>query len=116
MSPVLKIAICSVAIILAIVVLLIVRKGKITIKYSIFWFLSCILLLITGIMPSILESIAKLLGFQVVSNLVIGIFIFILIIINISLTIIVSTQSNKINLLIQEVSILKQKNNNKEMK
>ena len=86
MSTVLKISVCLVAIILAIIVLFIVRKGKITVKYSVFWFFSCILLFVTGIMPYFLEKIAYLLGFQVVSNLVIGIFILILIVINLSLT------------------------------
>ena len=114
MSPVLKIAICTVAIVLTLVLLFIVRNGKITIKYSIFWFFSCLLLLITGIMPFILVWIADLLGFQVVSNLVIGIFIFILLLITLSLTIIVSSQANKITLLIQEVSMLKEKINKKK--
>ena len=40
--------------------------------------------------------------------MVIGVFIVILIFITMSLTVIVSTQKNKINLLIQEVSMLKQ--------
>ena len=42
------------------------------------------------------------------SNMVIGVFIVILIFITMSLTVIVSSQKNKINLLIQEVSMLKQ--------
>ena len=115
MNITLKITICLVAALLALVTFYIVRKGRITVKYSVFWFLSSVLLFITGIMPSFLEKISSFLGFQVVSNLVIAVFIFILIIINISLTIIVSSQTNKINLLIQEVSLLK-KSKNKEGK
>ena len=52
---------------------------------------------------------ATKLGFQTISNLVVGVFIVILFFITISLTVIVSAQKKKITLLIQEVSILKEK-------
>ena len=51
---------------------------------------------------------ATKLGFQTISNLVVGVFIVILFFITISLTVIVSAQKKKITLLIQEVSILKE--------
>ncbi len=114
MSVVLKFTICFIAVLLALVMFFIVRKGKITVKYSVFWFISSVLLFIIGIMPNFLIKIASLLGFQVVSNLVIAVFIFILILINISLTIIVSSQTNKINLLIQEISLLKSSMNRRK--
>lgn len=114
MNTILKFTICLVAILIAVITFFIVRKGRITIKYSVFWFFSSVLLFITGIMPNFLEKISSFLGFQVVSNLVIAVFIFILILINISLTIIVSGQTNKINLLIQELSLLKSSTNRRK--
>ena len=61
------------------------------------------------IFPDVLIWFAYQLGFQTISNLVVGVFIVILFFITISLTVIVSAQKRKITLLIQEVSILKEK-------
>jgi hypothetical protein len=55
-------------------------------------------------------------GFSTISNLVIGIILVILLFITIALTVIVSGQKEKIRILIQEVSILKEKVNKNESK
>ena len=46
-----------------------VRKNKITVRYSIIWYLSLILLMIFSIFPEILGWLAKLVGFEMSSNL-----------------------------------------------
>ena len=56
-----------------------------------------------------MNSFANLLGFEVGSNMIFAGLIAMLIFINIALTVIVSGQSSKIRLLIQEVSMLKGK-------
>ena len=84
-------------------------KGRINVKYSLVWLFSCTVLLIFTIFPRLLGFITKLLGFNVGSNMVIAALIGVLMLINISFTVIISGQTKKINLLIQELSILKEK-------
>lgn len=97
-------------ILLLLTIFYILVKGKISVKYSLVWILSCGVLLIFTIFPKLLGLITRLLGFNVGSNMILASLIGILIFINISLTLIISGQTKKINLLIQEVSILKEKN------
>lgn len=88
-----------------------VKKNKISIKYSIVWYLSLLLLTIFTIFPVILGYVTKLIGIQLSSNFIFAFMIGVLFVITLSLTIIVSEQQEKIKMLIQEVSILKNNNN-----
>lgn len=86
-----------------------IRNKKITIKYSLCWFSAALIILLVGCFPGIINSINSLFGFEVVSNLVVGMLITLLMIITFILTTIVTKQKNQIKNLIQEVSILKSK-------
>ena len=88
------------------------------IKYSLVWQVAFGLLLISLLVPNLLNVITKFLGFNLSSNLIIVFFIGILVVINISMTIIISGQTEKIKLLVQEVSMLKKevKENEKSKK
>lgn len=90
-------------------ILVLLRKNRINIKYSIILLTLFSLLLISVIIPGFIENIAHILGFQVVSNMVFSLIIGLLVLINIILTMIVSNYDKKIRLLIQEVSLLKEK-------
>ena len=92
-----------------IAIIYILRKGRIAIKYALVWFFAAIVLLLLVIFPGLMDSLSNLLGFEVGSNMIFAGLIAMLIFINIALTVIVSGQSNKIRLLIQEVSMLKEK-------
>ncbi len=105
----LRLAILLVTLILAFTIYKVLSKRLIPIKYSLLWWLAVIVLLILVVIPDVLIWFAYRIGFQTISNLVVGVFIIILFFITISLTVIVSAQKKKITLLIQEVSILKQK-------
>ncbi len=96
-------------IIMLIIIISIVKRGRISIKYSLVWFFSIFLIFLATIIPNFMQFIANLIGFQTMSNMILTILIVMLIFICISLTIIVSGQKDKIRLLIQEVSILKKK-------
>ena len=113
MSTNLKIISIVFSVLLMITVLLFVRKGKITIRYSLVWLSSTFVLFILCLFPNVLTWITRLIGIQVASNLIFALIIGILLIVAISLTIIVSNQTEKIRLLIQEVSILKEEKNEK---
>lgn len=100
--------------IVMIIILNILRKGRMNIKYSLVWLLAFGMLFICLIIPGLLPFITSFLGFGLSSNLIIVCFIAILIFINISLTIIISGLNEKVRVLIQEVSILKTRGNNDE--
>lgn len=91
-----------------------VKKNKISIKYSIVWYFSCLLLAIFTIFPSLLSWVTNLFGIEVESNFIFALMIGFLFIINISLTIIVSEQKEIIKKLVQEVSLMKEIKNEKE--
>ncbi len=113
MSSNLRISVLIFALLLIITVVLILRKGKLSTKYAIMWLFVAFIMSILIIFPHILIFLTKLLGFEVQSNMIFSIFIGLIIYISISLTIIVSKQKEKINSLIREVSILKEKINKK---
>ena len=92
-----------------VLVLYLIRKENFNIKYSLVWLSLFILLFISLIIPGLLEAITKFLGFQTASNMVLSLLISVLVIINITNTAINSHQDKKIKLLIQEISILKNK-------
>jgi len=97
-------------IIILVIVFSLLRKGKLPIKYSLPWVLASIILIIVALIPEFLKIFMNAMGFQTLSNLLIGILIFILLSICIFLTVIVSGQKESIKLLVQEVSLLKKHN------
>ena len=109
MSTSLKIASILFSVFIIFFILMMLRKRKMTIKYSLIWLLLFTLLLIAALIPNFLVWITHLLGFRSSSNMVISSIIAVLVVISIVLTVIVSTQDRKIRLLIQEISILKGK-------
>ena len=109
-SVILRISLLIFSISLIVVTTYVLRNGKIPIKYSLLWYFCAIIILILSIFPSIIEFVANLIGFKTLSNLVIAIIISLLLFLTMALTIIVSDQNKKITLLVQEISLLKQKN------
>ncbi len=97
------------SIILVVIILRLVEKNKLPIKYSLFWFLSSLVVFLVGVFPDFIGIFTGLLGFENSSSLVVCIIIGLLLLITLLLTIIVSEQKRKLLLLIQEVSLLKQK-------
>lgn len=92
-------------------IIYILIKGRITIKYALPWLLACLILLTFIIFPITYTWITNILGFDLGSNMIFSGLIAMLIFINIVLTVIISGQTNKTRLLIQEVSMLKSKIN-----
>jgi len=109
MSDNLRILLFILGFILTIIILRLVSKNKLPIKYSLFWLISSVIIMLVGIVPDFVAIFTKLMGFETTSNLVIGIIISLLLGITLLLTIIISEQKRKITLLIQEVAILKNK-------
>ena len=96
------------------VTLQLLRRGRIPVKFSILWFIVAVILLVVGIFPNFIVLISTRIGFISMSNMLVGILIFLLFAMCIALTVIVSGQATKITLLTQEVSMLKKKIVNEE--
>lgn len=84
-----------------------VKKNRITVRYSIVWYLALTVLLVFSVFPELLGWLTSLVGMQLSSNFLFVLVIAFLFFICISLTIIVSEQKEQIRKLIQEVSIIK---------
>ncbi len=109
MSWNLRLAIFIFSLGLFIIIIGFLRSKKIPIKYALVWILSSIILFFVALTPSFSSGIANRIGFEVLSNLVVAIFLILLLYITLVLTMIVSDQRKKMILLIQEISLLKQK-------
>ena len=116
MQITLRIALIVYAVVLFILITHLLKKGRIPEKYSIVWYIFTLVVLLVGAVPQFLEFFSKILGFEVLSNFIIGILIALITIMCLVLSVMIAGQRKKITLLIQEVSILKkeiEKNNKK---
>lgn len=109
MNDGLRLAIIVFSLLLFILITYILKKGRMPIKYALVWYFADFVLLFASTFPILMSSWAHLIGFETMASMVLCILIMILIFITIILTIIVAGQTAKINLLIQEISILKSK-------
>ncbi len=107
----LRILLVVLSIVLIITTLSLIAKNKLPIKYSLFWLVASIVVLLVGLVPNVITFFTSLIGFETSVNLVTGIILGLLLLITLLLTIIISEQKRKIILLVQEVSILKEKIN-----
>lgn len=85
----------------------VLKKGRIPEKYAILWYVFALIILVMSFCPRFLSIMAKNLGFQLVSNMVLVLLTSILFLLVMSLTIMIAGQKKKTTLLIQEISILK---------
>ena len=92
---------------LFLLIVYLLRKRKLLTKFAIVWFLAIMVMLLTVLLPDVMKYIANLIGFELLSNMLLCIFIAILLFITLALTIMVSSNKRRITLLIEEVSILK---------
>jgi len=105
----LKMTIAIAVIFFVVIIINSIRKDNISIKYSLVWLASGLITIIILLVPNVLETISNLLGFKLVSNMIYMLAILILLMISFCFTIIVSRQTKKIRLLVQEISLLKER-------
>ena len=105
MSKSLILTVLLFAFILLFSVIHLLRKGRIPVKYALVWILSSIVVVIISCIPNLMVSLAKFLGFELLSNMVLCIFIGLLLFL--ILTVMMAGQKKKTTLLIQELSLLK---------
>lgn len=107
----LRVVLILLSVILVIIILKLVAKNKLPIKYSLFWLASAIVVFLVGLVPRFIGEFTSLIGFETSASLITGIIVGLLLLITLLLTIIISEQKRRIILLVQEVSILKEKIN-----
>ena len=111
MSNSLIITVVIFALILGFSVLYLLLKNRIPVKYALIWLFSTIVILVIAVIPNLMEKLAKLLGFELLSNMVLCLFIAILMFLTLILTVMMAGQKKKTTLLIQELSLLKKEVN-----
>ena len=107
MSLSLMIALLAFAVLIIISISVLVANGKVPIKYSLLWYLFAILILLIGLIPNAFEWIGGLIGFNPLSDFVVAFILTVLILLNIALTVMIASQRRRINLVSQEVALLK---------
>lgn len=94
--------------------LVLLKNGRIPVKFAVLWLLVFLVLLLVGCIPNVIMNIAAQFGFKTMSNMLTGVLIVMLFFMCMALTIIVSGQKTRITLLTQELSMLKEKIEKKE--
>ncbi len=88
-----------------------IRRNKISLRYSLLWIASAVIMIFCALTPNLMNKIANFIGIQTASNMIFLFIIGILLIITFILTVIVSKHKSKITLLVEEIGILKEKVN-----
>lgn len=97
----------AISVLLLIVILNLVLKHKLQLKYSILWITYSVILLILSLNVDLLEKISKYLGILYTPSMIFLFGLFFLILYTIHLSIVVTKQNKYITKLTQEFSILK---------
>lgn len=105
----LKIVLLIVLLIYLFVILKSVKRKNLRISYLIFWSITGLILIIALFIPNFVESISKLLGFELPINMIFSFAIFIILYLLFDLTKLITKEQNKNITLIQEISMLKER-------
>lgn len=109
MTTVFRIILLVCVIVYLLVILALMRRGRMSLKYSLIWFLSGVILLICVIFPQVIRFFTRLMGIYSDTNAVFFIGVCFLILIVLSLTSIASGQSERIRTLVQTQAILEKR-------
>ena len=93
----------------ALVILSLLKKQKMDIKYSLIWLLSAVVLIIFVIFPQIVAAAASAIGIDAPVNLIYIVAGLFMIMIIMSLTVIVSGLKNKIKILSQKQGLIEKR-------
>lgn len=114
MSINLTVTVISFAIILLIAILYLLIKKCIPIKYALVWLFAVLIIILVSIIPNLMQNLANILGFELLSNMLLSAFIAILLFLTLTLTVMIAGQKRKTTLLIQEISLLKKEMEDKK--
>ena len=92
--------------VLLLVVLILLRKQRFNLKYSLVWLLSCICMYLFVLFPDLVIEIGDLMGIKTPINVVLLLIIFLMIMMMVSLTVIVTHLQKRVKTLVQHVGII----------
>lgn len=105
----LKISLIAAIILFFVIVLYLLKKRRLSLKYTLLWLLTGLVMLIFVIFPGIMGAIAKLLGIQTVMNTLYLLLLAFVLVLLMMLTSIVSKQTERIGYLAQSNAILEKR-------
>lgn len=105
----LRIALIVITLIYLTLLLKKIKHKKMQLSFSTFWIVSAALLIVATAIPNLIESLTRLLGFEIPANMLFCITIFVAFYLIFNLTVKLSNEYQKNTLLIQEVSLLKER-------
>lgn len=111
MDFILKITLLIATLFLLFTVLKIIKTKTISVRYALMWLVFTLVLMTFTLFPNFVSWIADSLHFKTASNFIFVIVIASLVLMLLSLTILISKQNEKVQILTQEVAILKTKTN-----
>lgn len=118
-----RLQICAIVLVLLFlaVIIWLLRKNQLSMKYSLLWIFSGILMLILALFPEVLDAFASLIGVYSSVNALFAVLLFCGLVLMISFTVIVSREKKEIVRLTQEISLLderirKQEKNSEQKK
>lgn len=116
MSIILRIVLISITLIYLIFLIKAIKNKKLQISFSTFWLFSAVVLIVAIAVPNLIEWVSYTLGFKTPSNMVFFLAIFLLFCLVFDLTLKLSQEYKKNVLLVQEISLLKERVNKLENK
>ncbi len=119
MQKQLAIALVCIILIYIFFILKAVKRKNMRIGYLIFWMVTAVALIISILIPDLIDKITKIIGFELPINMIFSVAIFIILYLIFDLMALISKEEHKTTMLIQEISILKKRveeleNNKKE--
>lgn len=109
LSTSLRVAILIGIIVYYFILIMLLRQKRLTLKYTLLWLFSGLMMLILSVFPQLLNGITRLLGIQLQSNALFAILFFCTMIILMSLTSIISKQNEAIKQLVQYTALLEKR-------
>lgn len=106
MSIPLRISLLIAIAIYLILIVVLLRKKSLNLKYSLLWIFMAVVLLLMVAFPRVIEHVAEFVGVASYINAIFMAFIFFILLLVVSLTSIVSKQHREIKTLIQNVALL----------
>lgn len=99
-----------IAVLLLIIMLIgLLKKNRLALRYSLLWMLSCLVMLILALFPGLLDDFAHLIGVYSSVNALFAVLICCGLMLMISFTVIVSKEKREIVKLVQENALMEQR-------
>lgn len=106
MGITLRISLLVAILVYLILIIVMLRKKSLNLKYSLLWMFMAVVLLLMVAFPKAIEFLAEVIGVASYINAIFMAFIFFILLLVVSLTSIVSKQHREIKTLIQNLAIL----------